>query len=86
MQAFEQRARLADLVEHIEQVARRAHQAVEPGDDERVASLSTASAFLSCGRSDRAPDCFSANNLVEPAAFSSATWASSVCPSVETRQ
>jgi hypothetical protein len=69
MQAFEQRARLANLVEHIEQVARRARQAVEPGDDERVVFAEHGERLLELRPSDRAPDCFSANSLVEPAAF-----------------
>jgi hypothetical protein len=49
-------------------------------------SPSEAMALRSCGRSLRAPLCFSANSFVAPAAFSSAIWASSVWPSVETRQ
>jgi hypothetical protein len=43
-------------------------------------------ALRSCGRSVRAPDCFSLNMRVAPAALSAAIWSSSVWPSVETRQ
>lgn len=42
-------------------------------------------ALRSCGRSVRAPDCFSLNMRVAPAALSAAIWSSSVWPSVETR-
>jgi hypothetical protein len=67
------RALLAESGEQVEQVARRAHEPVKP--PVRRPGLKRASAFLSV----TAPLIFAAK------AFSPASWASSVCPSVETR-
>src|SRR5215469_548735 len=39
--ALEARASLADRVEDVQQIARRARQAIEPGDDQHIALLET---------------------------------------------
>jgi hypothetical protein len=43
-------------------------------------------ALRSCGRSERAPLCFSEKTLLAPAVFNTAIWSPSVRPSVETRE
>src|SRR5262245_11796101 len=49
LERFEARAALADLIEHVEQVARRAGQAIKPRDHDHVARLKPADCLRQFG-------------------------------------
>jgi hypothetical protein len=76
---------LGDFVEDGEEIACRAGQAVEPGDEEHVIRPEGSDRPLKLRAVSPAPNTFSLKIFWAPAALNWATWASRACPSVETR-